>query len=213
MMDCDLAYVARLINSGVIHGRVLELGGGYGGATCSDLIKDAGMEYLSTDLPGCPNRVDHEIDFLAAEFSHSISEGFDAILILNVLEHVFDPVMLLDRAITLLRPQGAIVLISPVIWPIHHYPIDCLRLLPDFYREYAHRRGMTIAKGTFQYISSKTPLPHKTPENECLPRIQASSPLRSKWSRIIHRIFSTDGRLVYTLPVSLEAIGVALQKS
>ncbi|MCT0229483.1 class I SAM-dependent methyltransferase [Synechococcus sp. CS-1324] len=212
MMDVDLSYVQRLLRDRVITGKVLELGGGYGGQICAELIKEAGLDYASTDLPGCPYKVDLEIDFLASA-PLAVAEQFNTLLILNVLEHVFDPVTLLDRAVSLLAPQGVVVLLSPVCWPIHHYPVDCHRLLPDFYREYARRRGMKIVDRSFVYVSSGAAIPPEAPSNEALPRIQAGSAVQRLWSRSVHRLLRTDGRPIYTLPVAQEAIAVALRSA
>jgi 2-polyprenyl-3-methyl-5-hydroxy-6-metoxy-1,4-benzoquinol methylase len=49
---------------------------------------------------------------------------FGTILILNVLEHTFEPVRILDNALSLLGPHGALAVLTPAIWPLHDLPMD-----------------------------------------------------------------------------------------
>ncbi|WP_338441302.1 class I SAM-dependent methyltransferase [Synechococcus elongatus IITB4] len=214
MMDCDYQYVQTLVDQGLLSGRILELGCGYGGKTCEAIFSSlSGCQYYTSDIPNSPYSTDYEIDFLSDDFKVVFDDKFDVILVLNVLEHVFDPVTFLDRALNLLSSHGSLILLSPVAWPIHHYPFDCVRLLPDFYREYARRRQLIIVDGTFQYVSSGILIPSKTPKNESLPRVKSSSSLIYIWSRFIHKVFMTDGRKIYTLPTPQEAIAIALRKA
>lgn len=211
MMNADLAYVKTQIDKKVVKGRVLELGSGYGGSTCGPLFRNTELSYFTTDLPGCPSKVDFQIDFLNPS-QYQTEHGFDSILILIVLEHVFDLVMLLDNATSLLAEEGIVVLLTPVCWQIHRYPVDCNRLLPDFYREYSRRRKLEIIPDTFVYVNCATPIPIECTSNESLPRIQSNSIGRRLVSRAIHKIFRTDGRQLYTLPSAQEAIAVCMKK-
>ena len=77
---------------------------------------------------------------------------FGTILILNVLEHTFNPLQVLDNARALLKPGGALVVLTPAVWPLHNYPFDAWRILPDFYTEYARRRGMRLLAAHFEYV-------------------------------------------------------------
>ena len=38
-----------------------------------------------------------------------------------------------------LAPGGALLVVTPAIWPLHRYPIDSCRLLPDRYETFAAR--------------------------------------------------------------------------
>jgi len=50
MTNADLVYISTLLEASVLQGRVLELGGGYGGGTCRDLIIGQGHDYRATDI-------------------------------------------------------------------------------------------------------------------------------------------------------------------
>jgi hypothetical protein len=144
----NLDFVRQLVADGTITGPVLELGAGYGGPTSRPAIPPA-MGYRSTDIAG---KVDYIANFESRAGFEAIAERFRAILILNVLEHTFEPIRVLDNALSLLAPGGAIVTSTPVIWPIHNYPIDCCRLLPDFYIRYAETRGLDLVPERFAYL-------------------------------------------------------------
>ena len=218
MMQADLDYLGRLLSAGSLKGPCLEFGCGYGGETSRALIESAGIAYLSSDIPGSPVAVDVEIDLLAEDFQAQAglgalrAHGLRTLLILNVLEHVFDPVRLLDNACTLLEGPGRVVIITPVCWPIHKYPVDCQRLLPDFYREYARRRKLRILPASFQWIGVEGSIPVESPGEESLPKFMPSSTLSKLYNRLIHRLFRTDGRSIYTIPLPQVALGVVLEK-
>ena len=46
MVGADQDWVAALLNANVFAGPVLELGTGYGGATCRTVVEAAGLRYL-----------------------------------------------------------------------------------------------------------------------------------------------------------------------
>ncbi|MFM6079050.1 MAG: methyltransferase domain-containing protein [Dolichospermum sp.] len=156
MIQNDLSFIEKLLQNKIITSPCLELGTGYGGETCRDLIIENKVQYFGTDMqPGVG------VDFVAnfedspeqvkSVFNTSIGE-FSTILILNVLEHTFDPIRVLDNAIELLKLGGSCVIITPTLWPLHNYPYDCYRINPNFYEEYCRRRNLKLLTDYFEYI-------------------------------------------------------------
>ncbi len=133
MVGADQEWVAALLRASVFDGPVLELGTGYGGATCRAVVEAAGLRYVGTDVERGPG-VDIPANFERAEDMAALTAAgpFGAVLILNVLEHTFEPIRVLDNARTLLKPGGALVVLTPAVWPLHSYPIDTWRILPGF---------------------------------------------------------------------------------
>src|SRR5436309_2863556 len=109
MVGADLEYVRRLIADKRITDPVLELGVGHGGATSREEITAAGLAYFGTDL-AAGSGVDYVADFEKPEDMDVFRPigPLGSVLILNVLEHTFDPIRVLDNAATLLRPGGVI---------------------------------------------------------------------------------------------------------
>jgi SAM-dependent methyltransferase len=207
----DAEFVRSVLASGQFKGPILELGVGYGGETCRSLAKSFGFDYFGTDLQPAPS-----VDFVADFETAQNLEVFDAVrpfgtlLILNVLEHVFDPIRVLDNASALLRSGGTLVVVTPCLWPIHNYPIDCWRPLPDFWREYGKRRGFLVLDDWFQYISvGKVNAFRNLDSTLKFPRPR-SSPFHYWYGRLLHRVLNTYGRTMAS-PSHL-AIGVAMRR-
>jgi SAM-dependent methyltransferase len=100
---------------------------------------------------------------------------------LNVLEHVFEPIKILENARSLLRPGGVLIAATPCVWPIHNYPIDCARLLPDWYRRYAQQKGLPLLGGrTDEFGSNGT---------DCFPPDRRMIGWRGVRSCTVHKLF------------------------
>jgi len=212
MVPQDLAWIQSLIDKKAISGPVLELGAGYGGETAKSLIKKTGLTYYATDIH---KPVGGGVDFIA-DFEDLASMSvfnsvcpFGSVLIMNVLEHTFEPVRVLDNALTLLRPHGALVVLTPAIWPLHDWPFDAVRLLPNFYEEYAKRRGLDLLADCFEYVGYGQVGNYLNPDKSYTfppPHNSGFSRLRS---RIVHKVANTYGRHMF-FP-SHVAIGAVLR--
>jgi SAM-dependent methyltransferase len=198
MTDNDLQYVKILIDRGVIQDRVLELGGGYGGATCEKAITSSGRTYFATDLSPAPG-VNFVADFeTGAGIDELLATGpFGSVLVLNVLEHTFNPIAILDNTVRSTRPGGTIIVVTPVVWPIHNYPVDCCRLLPDWYRRYARSRSLLLNEESFSYLTiGGQPLVSKFRSHDGqdnFPRPAFGRESYRFYSRLIHKVFHTFG--------------------
>ncbi|OGP87972.1 MAG: hypothetical protein A2156_01715 [Deltaproteobacteria bacterium RBG_16_48_10] len=210
MTENDLEYVKRLIDCGIITGPVLELGAGYRGATCRDVIRQAGIEYFASDITptaGINFVADFENKDIQRFFPPSVK--FNCILVLNVLEHTVDPIRVLDNAIRLLNDLGLLVIIAPAVWALHNYPVDCCRLLPNWFERYAEIKGMVIIREWFEYLGYGRVDRYLDRQGNH----QFPPPIRSSFkywkSRIVQRLFDTYGRGM-AFPNHL-AIGVVMR--
>ena len=211
MIQADLLYVKRLLEEKVISEPVLELGAGYGGNTCRSLIEAADLAYFGTDLNSAPN-VDFVVDFEDQNQLQTFSKvaPFGSILILNVLEHTFDPIRILDNAISLLRTGGSLIVLTPSVWPLHNYPMDAWRILPNFYEEYAKRRGLELLPSYFEYVGFGSVATYRAPDNSYSFPPPHPTGFRQIYSRAIHKAFNTFGRGM--LQPSHFAVAAALRR-
>lgn len=195
MTDNDAGYVRKLIDDGVLRGDVLELGAGYGGETCREMIVGSGMRYFASDMTPSPG-VDFVLDFEKDDVAGAMPAGtrFDGILVLNVLEHAFEPIRILDNCARLLKPSGALVVIAPAAWTLHSYPVDCYRFLPDWFDRYAETRGMTIDADRFEYVGYGPVRRFADPEGRYALPPPTKSAFRYWRSRVVHKLFDTFGR-------------------
>lgn len=195
MVEEDLAYLRRLIAKNVISGPVLELGAGYGGTTSRAEIEAAKLQYFGTDLSHGPG-VDFVADFERPEQMEVFRDvaPFGSVLILNVLEHTFDPIRILDNVMTLVRPGGTLVVLTPSVWPLHNHPMDAWRILPNFYEEYAKRRGLDLLEGMFEFVGFGPVAKFRTADGSyCYP--PPCQPEFRRWfGRAVHKTFNTFGR-------------------
>jgi SAM-dependent methyltransferase len=193
----DLAYLSRLVAAGLITGPVLELGAGYGAGTGRPVVEAAGLAYCGTDLKPGPG-VDVAADFERAEDMAAFGKAgpFGTALVLNVLEHTFDPVRVLDNVVSLVRPGGTVVTVTPAVWQLHDWPMDCWRLLPNFAEEYARRRGLTLVADHFEFLGvNGGPVRSFAAADGSYRLPPARRPgLRGFVSRAVHRLFDTHGR-------------------
>ncbi len=210
MTGKDLEYVKRLMDNKIIVGPVLELGAGYGGQTCKDVIVEAGIKYFATDIApsaGVDFVADFENEDIRLFFPPSVK--FNCILVLNVLEHAFDPIRVLDNIKELLNDTGLLVIITPVIWTLHYYPADCSRLMPNWYERYAETRGMVIIREWFEYLGYGGVDRYLDPKGNHRYPLPTSSVFKYWRSRIVQRLFDTYGRGM-AFPNHL-AIGVVMR--
>lgn len=194
----DLTFVRRLIADKVISDPVLELGTCYGGATCRPLIEAAGLRYYGTDMTRGEGS-DYEANFERPGDMTVFRDiaPFGSILILNVLEHTFDPIKVMDNAATLVRPGGSVVVSSPAIWPLHNYPMDAWRVLPNFYEEYAKRRRLKLLEDYFQYLGVGPVTSYRNGDSTYSFPPPCKPGIRYWFSRIIHKGFNTFGRSMF----------------
>jgi SAM-dependent methyltransferase len=170
-----------------------------------------GLQYFGTDLEKTPP-VDFVADFERTEEMNVSSPviPLGSVLILNVHEHTFDPLRILDNAVSLLKPGGKCAVLTPSIWPIHNFPMDTWRILPNLYEEYAKRRGLTLDESFFEYIGYGAVETFRgTDENYSYPP-PCQNKARFYWSRAIHKLFNTFGKSAFH--PSHVAVGALLEK-
>lgn len=198
MVNADLDYIKRLISAQIITGPVLELGTSYGGTTSRSVVQAAGLRYFGTDLtPG--DGVDFAADFEQSEDMARFGPiaPLGSVLILNVLEHTFDPIRILDNAATLIRPGGSMVVLTPAIWPLHNFPMDAWRLLPNFYEEYARRRNLVLLDDSFEYIGFGNVKNYINSDSTYTFPFPYKKGIRTWFDKAIHKAFNTYGRAMF----------------
>ncbi|HNX80908.1 MAG TPA: methyltransferase domain-containing protein [Candidatus Omnitrophota bacterium] len=206
MIDADIVYVKRILKAGLIKSPCLEIGAGIAGYNVQGIIEGAGIRYCGSDRGPSP-AVTFIADFEDSGAVDAVfgQQRFGTVIVMNVLEHVFNPLVVLDNVMRLLIPGGTCVIVVPSVWPIHRYPEDYWRFNPDFFRTYAFRSNVTLMEEYFQFMT----------DGKCF-SIQQSGALfpkpwqgsmRALWSRVIHRVFHTYGRgMMFACHITVGAV-------
>lgn len=65
-------------------------------------------------------------------------DKFDVILCLNVLEHIFDYNEAINNIHHAIKPNGAVIFLIPVFYPLHDEPVDYWRFTEHSLRKLLH---------------------------------------------------------------------------
>ncbi len=119
------ATVRRWIRDCPDSGRVLEVGGGTSALRPVIAREVAGVRYLSGDISPT-NNTSLVLDALALPVRDSC---LDAVLALEVLEHIPQPADMLAEAARVLVPRGMLVITTPFMFGVHDFR-DYFRYTP-----------------------------------------------------------------------------------
>jgi len=216
----DLAYLAEMIKRNLVRGRVLEIGSfnrqGIVEGNAQSTCVAAGLDWTGTDIESGPG-VSFVLDIFDEHEIERRESSWDVVLLFNILEHVYDPISALRNALRLVGPSGCCVVCAPAVWELHDFPADYWRPLPDFYREFARREGITVPDAAMRWIVGDRLLPVETladGKQKLLPSKRTGdhvwSSRRNTWSRIVHRVAHTTGRDMF-FPYS--GLGVVITKT
>jgi SAM-dependent methyltransferase len=206
MIPEDEAYFRRCHRLGLVTSPLLEVGSAKidpQAVNLCDVARALGVrQTVGVDLRA-GHGVDAVRDFaLAPDEFRRTNHGqiFSTVAMFNVLEHTFDPTTVLDNALACVAPGGSLLVSSPVVWPLHEFPRDYVRLLPQWYEEYARRRGIKLRDDAFCWLSQfgvtdvrrlKYGSQYVLPTYRSLGSQQS---LARYWvSRVVHRLFRTYG--------------------
>lgn len=212
MVGPDAEFVRRCLSSGVVRSPCLELGVGYQGPNNKEMIQAANIEYFGTDITAGED-VDYIVDF--EDSAEAISDAFagkrfGSVFVLNVLEHTFDPIQVLDNVFSILQAGGTCIIITPTVWPLHDFPRDCWRINPNFYEEYCKRRSLDLLTEYFEYIGFHGVQERTDDSGSYVLPSPARSSFRRLKSKVVHKLFDTCGRAMF-FP-SHVATGVVIEK-
>jgi len=114
--------------------RVLDVGGADLNGSYRPLFSDRPYEYVSADMEPGPG-----VDLVLQapyELPYEDSE-IDVVISGQMLEHCEFFWLAFQEMVRVVKPNGFIFLIAPSGGPIHRFPVDCYRFLPDAYEALA----------------------------------------------------------------------------
>ncbi len=123
--------------------RILDVGAADVNGGYRVLFRDRPVEYTGVDIEDGPG-VDVVLetpDRLPFPDGH-----FDLVLSGQMLEHCPRFWVVFPEMARVLADHGRLFLIAPSAGPVHRYPVDCYRFLPDAYRTLAEVAGLHLAE-------------------------------------------------------------------
>ena len=210
MTENDKYYLQNAINEGLVSGKCLEIGSAVEWSSIIPLMKSQSIDIYGLDM--CNGKYVDFIINLESEYEiikSTINETFDTIICFNTLEHVFNPVVVLENLANLLNKNGTLLISTPIMWPIHGYPSDFHRPLPNFYEEFARRYKFEILPKSFEYLGYGSISKYRGEGKTGFPP-PIHNRLKFLMGKLIHKIFNTFGR-EYLYPNHL-AIAITLRK-
>jgi SAM-dependent methyltransferase len=197
----DIRYFKFCFDQGLVKGPLLEIGSRKVADethTFRDIARDLGVSFtLGVDLfdgPGVDLTRDFSIE--PEDFARDWNQqAFQTVVVFNVLEHTFDPLTVLKNALHCVSPGGYLIALAPVVWPIHRFPKDYNRLLPDWYEAFAGKHGLALDRPTFCWVSEFGLTPIDSQGDAKLPTWHdLAKPHQKLRSRLAHRVLNTFGR-------------------
>ena len=116
----SLEKMAELIDTYGIGCDVLDVGASDYNGNYRKTVTDRGYNYTGADLVPGPN-----VDVLMPD----ITTRFDIVISGQTLEHCRNPFTLMAEICGLAKHIA--IVIAPWYQPLHRYPIDCWRIMPD----------------------------------------------------------------------------------
>jgi SAM-dependent methyltransferase len=117
--------------------KILDVGAGHG--DFADIFE--GRKYYSLDIVPYP-----EVDLVADLGAvNPFKDGaFDVVVLMNVLEHVYESRSLLKSIARIVAPGGSVVITVPFLLKVHQAPFDFARYTPYFIEKMAADAGLQV---------------------------------------------------------------------
>lgn len=116
---------------------ILDVGAGHG--DFADIFSS--RKYYSLDIVPYP-----EVDLVAdlGEVNPFNEGSFDAVVLMNVLEHVYESRNLMKSITRILAPDGMVIFTVPFLLKVHQAPFDFSRYTPYFIEKMAAEAGLQV---------------------------------------------------------------------
>lgn len=89
------------------------------------------------------------------EYEYPVDDNkYDIVVSGQVMEHVKKIWTWLEELKRITKPNGKIIIINPVSWPYHEFPVDCWRIFPDGMRALADAAGLKVIKSEFESLEA-----------------------------------------------------------
>ena len=124
-----------------VRGRLLDVGCGL--RPYEKTFFSSASQYVGADYQSDRSRPDVVCSATSLPFG---DHEFDTVTSTEVLEHVGEPLVALREMCRVLKPQGYLILSTPMYWPRHDLPYDFFRYPYDGLLHLVNSSGLTLTK-------------------------------------------------------------------
>lgn len=120
---------------------VLDVGGADHNGSYRAMFERAGARYTAVDLAAAPNVdvVMTDPDQLPLE-----SDRFHLVVSGQTFEHTPQFQRLFGEMVRVCHPDGLLIVVAPSAGPVHPFPVDCYRFLPDAFSALAEQQNLDV---------------------------------------------------------------------
>jgi SAM-dependent methyltransferase len=90
------------------------------------------------------------------EYKYPVEDNkYDIVVSGQVMEHVKKIWTWLEELKRITKPNGIIIIINPVSWPYHEFPVDCWRIFPEGMKALAETTGLNVIFSEFASLEAE----------------------------------------------------------
>lgn len=133
--------------------KVLEIGPAGIPSAYQKLVNNSTIEWHTLDLdetfPG--------LTYVAKEEYHYPinDQSYDLIISGQVIEHVKKIWLWIPELKRILKKGGVIIIINPISWPYHEFPVDCWRIYPEGMKALCDDNQLEVLLSRFESIEAE----------------------------------------------------------
>lgn len=129
----------RALAALTLSGTVLDLGGDTNATYRKVVTGTVAVTSVNMDAKTAPDTV-HDLE-QPLPFANA---SYDHVLLINVLEHIYNYRQVLREAARVVRPEGSVVIVVPFLFPVHPSPHDYWRFTAETLQKECEAVGLTV---------------------------------------------------------------------
>ena len=129
----------KKLSTVVLNGKIVDLGG-VDNADYHSLIKGDNSIVVVNSSENTKPDILHDLENTPIPID---TESQDAVLIINLLEHIYDYGNLIKDSVRILKPRGSVVIVVPFLYYIHSSPRDYFRYSKQALEKIMKENGFT----------------------------------------------------------------------
>ncbi|MCW5912002.1 MAG: methyltransferase domain-containing protein [Cyclobacteriaceae bacterium] len=133
--------------------KVLEIGPAGIPSAYQKLVSNSTIEWHTLDL----EETFTGLTYIAKEEYHYPIEdqSYDLIITGQVIEHVKKIWLWIPELKRILKKGGILIIINPISWPYHEFPVDCWRIYPEGMKALCDDNQLEILESRFESIEAE----------------------------------------------------------